>query len=778
MNVQRKWKRCLTACLCLLLALAMLAPPPALAADMQAGLGAETFGYTLSQAGVDLIKEFEGFRSMAYYDNGSWYIGYGCLCGQDEYPNGIDEFQGEILLRRAVADAEGKVNRLLSEQLVPVTQYQFDALVSLTYNIGNQWIKQGVRLYDYLMNGVQYYTEQQVVNAFGTWCHQNGQVLSHLVGRRLREAFLFLYGEYSNSGSSAYTYIKFDAAGGVISPSSIWFYPVGRPYGQLPVPTYEGHDFLGWYTADGAALTEFDLADKTVNVTAKWSGVTELPGTTAPSGTGVNVGETMNFGELFPTYDPFAPKGSIDNTADYSAWVNPFTDVKEGDWYYPYARELNAKGIMVGFSDKTFRSTSVVSAGEALKLILLAAGQEDPGNAKDGRGWAALYLDLAESLGCVAAGEIQDLSAPLDRQTIARITAVALGLESMEGLYPFADTEDGYALALYIEGIFQGVTVGGQRYFNPTDSISRGELCAVVARVSDWSRLPVTTQDPLTPEQPGSTVPEGKNPSQTETNTPVNDPAVTGYIQYGNQKIPVLPNVPATPYDPDLFQRVGSLMYYNDPFVTTETGIDVSRHQGQIDWQKVAASGMVDFAILRVGGRYAGTDNGTIYADERFQENLAGAKAAGLKTGVYFYSQAITVEEAVEEAQYVIDQLGGTYLEYPVAFDWEVYSSSARTKGLGVQELTDCAIAFCETVRAAGYDPILYLGFEVAYKRMDLSRLTDYPFWFAQYKSDNRPDMYYDYRIWQYSSKGEIPGISEKVDMNIAMVPYESGGFW
>ena len=139
--------------------------------------------------------------------------------------------------------------------------------------------------------------------------------------------------------------------------------------------------------------------------------------------------------------------------------------------------------------------------------------------------------------------------------------------------------------------------------------------------------------------------------------------------------------------------------------------------------------------------------------------------------GVFFFSHAITVEEAYEEALFVLEHLDGESLDYPVVYDWEPISGvGARTDGLDSITLTDCAITFCQTAELAGYTPMVYYNKPVGYGRYDISRLTDYDVWFAQYAS--KPDMYYNYRIWQYTSSGSIPGISTRVDMNIAFIPY------
>ena len=687
-------KKITSLCLCVVLVLTLL---PAAALAVQT--------YTTSPSGVAMIEKFEGFRNMPYSDDkGNWYIGYGSQCNPADYPFGITEAQADVLLRQDLASKEEAVNRLLVDYNISVTQYQFDAMVSMTYTLGTQWMNPTYRFCGYLIRGIQNYSEVEVVNAIATWCHSGDDPLDHLVERRLQEAYLFLYGTYENDAAQRYRYIHFDPNGGDVENKTV-FYPIGTAYGQLPTPTGNGgRTFLGWYTSDGTKLTGQELAMENVWVTAKWDGESS---------------------------------GSSGSDIDLSGWVNPYSDVKETDWYFTYVRELSAKGVVGGYPDGTFQGTGTLTAGEALKLIMLATGNKE--QAPTGSHWASGYLTLAESLGCVAPGEIQNLDSPISRLTIARVAAVAMGISARRGASPFADVDDGYTLALYEEGILNGTVVGGKRYYYPNEGINRAEVCAIVSRINNWKP------------------------------TVKNDPAQSGYISYGNKYYPVLPNVPACPYNTNLLVLDGSRMYYNDPGYTTAFGIDVSSHQKEIDWQKVAASG-VEFAIIRLGYRGYGSE-GTVNLDPYFKQNLAGAKAAGLKVGVYFFSQAITTQEAAEEAQFVLTNLAGAQLDYPVVYDWEPISGvGARTDGLDSVTLTDCAITFCETVSQAGYTPMVYYNNPVGYGRYDLSRLTAYDVWFAQYAS--KPTMYYNYRIWQYTSSGKVPGISTKVDMNIAFIPY------
>ena len=200
-------------------------------------------------------------------------------------------------------------------------------------------------------------------------------------------------------------------------------------------------------------------------------------------------------------------------------------------------------------------------------------------------------------------------------------------------------------------------------------------------------------------------------------------------------------------------------------------GIDVSEWQGSnINWKTVKDSG-VDFVIIRVGGRFA--DSGTIYSDARAQANYAGASAAGLKIGAYFYSQAISPEEAIEEARYLLEAVKDWNIEMPVVYDWEYYSATARTAKMDARTLTDCTKAFCETVKQAGYTPMIYFNTSQSLDLLYLTELEDYLFWLAQYNGGGI--LRYDYKIdmWQYTETGTVPGIEGyPVDINLYF-PYE-----
>lgn len=191
-------------------------------------------------------------------------------------------------------------------------------------------------------------------------------------------------------------------------------------------------------------------------------------------------------------------------------------------------------------------------------------------------------------------------------------------------------------------------------------------------------------------------------------------------------------------------------------------GVDVSSHQQEVDWAQVKEAGM-EFAMIRIG--YRGYTQGGLNADEFADENLRGASAAGLQVGAYFYSQAISVEEALEEAEFCIELLQGHDLDLPVVFDWEYVSADARTGDMDSQTLTACAQAFCQRIEDAGYDAMVYFNPHIAQEYLNLEELSAYPFWLALY-SDS---MTYPYQVemWQYTQNGNVPGISGDADINL-----------
>lgn len=211
----------------------------------------------------------------------------------------------------------------------------------------------------------------------------------------------------------------------------------------------------------------------------------------------------------------------------------------------------------------------------------------------------------------------------------------------------------------------------------------------------------------------------------------------------------------------------------------TTLGIDVARYQGTIDWQEVAFAG-IEFAMVRVG--YRSMTDGIIKQDSNGCYNLQEAAKAGIPVGVYFFSTAISEEEAVEEAQWVAAQIAGYPITYPVVYDCENYNDPAsRQYGMTLRERTDAALAFLKEIETLGYEGMFYAskGDMENSKRWDMERIeNDFKVWVAQYPSEPYPQTKQSsysgpHQMWQYSMEGQIPGIKAPVDLNIAYFGYD-----
>lgn len=223
--------------------------------------------------------------------------------------------------------------------------------------------------------------------------------------------------------------------------------------------------------------------------------------------------------------------------------------------------------------------------------------------------------------------------------------------------------------------------------------------------------------------------------------------------------LPTEPTLPPNPYAKEDFVSGTPFLQYTGS-QKAYVGIDVSTHQGEIDWEAVADSG-VDFAIIRVG--YRGYTEGGIFLDDAFVQNITQAQAAGIETGVYFFSQATSVAEAEEEARFVRQQLMDYAITYPVMYDWERMDET-RSATVDYATVTDCAKAFCQIIEDAGYTAGVYFNLEMA-KFMDLRELQDYVLWLAEY--NDYPTYSYAFDCWQYSSAGQVDGIATDTDLNL-----------
>ncbi len=233
--------------------------------------------------------------------------------------------------------------------------------------------------------------------------------------------------------------------------------------------------------------------------------------------------------------------------------------------------------------------------------------------------------------------------------------------------------------------------------------------------------------------------------------------------------VPISDKIPRLSYQLENFvQSDGKLEYVEQGVKKSIHGIDVSKYQGDIDWEKVKESG-VEFAIIRLGFR--GFNEGTLELDPYFVQNIEGAIKAGVSVGVYFFSQATTIEEAMEEADFVLEQIKDYKISYPVIFDTEyVTTYDARANNLSRQLRTDITKTFCEKIQSAGYHPMIYANTKWMVMGIDLEQLSAYDLWFAYY--GNNLTFPYDFQMYQYSDSGSIPGIKGNVDLNISFVDY------
>lgn len=219
-------------------------------------------------------------------------------------------------------------------------------------------------------------------------------------------------------------------------------------------------------------------------------------------------------------------------------------------------------------------------------------------------------------------------------------------------------------------------------------------------------------------------------------------------------------------YDLNKFALDGNqeMKYYENGENVSHKGVDVSKYQGKIDWAKVAADD-VEYAFIRLGIR--GYTEGAIQEDENFEDNIKGALDNDLQVGVYFFTQATSVEEAEEEAQFVLDAIEPYDVRYPVVLDVEaVANSNARTRDLTKEERTQYCIAFCEMIKNAGYKPMIYGNLKTFMMMLDLEQLEDYDKWFALY--DEQVYYPYAFKVWQYTDSGKVDGIEGEVDLNIS----------
>lgn len=445
-----------------------------------------------SEAIITFIANQEGFRAYAHSSGGRSYIGYGTQVRSGAYPSGITREAARELLKKDVSSYTYLVNRFFENYGITVTQYQFDAIVSLCYNVSSRWLNRNSEFGAMLIRGVEQYSDREVMNAFGSFCHANGRVLTGLVRRRLEEGKIFLYGDYgdlnavyyadavaanenalaaeraamgeevaseetvllptapvyADGAAREFTYVLFDGGKGA-EDADVLYFPKGKPYTEFPSAYRKGYSLAAWAKEDGTYLLPTAEAWSPVSVTA--------------------------------VYTQKTPERKYLS-------VSPYRDVSAFAWYYDGLCTATKAGIVSGFSSGNFRPKDAVSVGAVLKMVLLASGYGAQAATKEGA--LGGYKDLALAYGLVTEEEVRNIAAPATRLFVARVTARALGLTPSDEPSPFADENDPLATALYETGIMVGSEAeNGTTVLLGDRSVRRLEMAVVATRILQRNTL-------------------------------------------------------------------------------------------------------------------------------------------------------------------------------------------------------------------------------------------------------------------------------------------------
>lgn len=430
------------------------------------------------------------------------------------------------------------------------------------------------------------------------------------------------------------------------------------------------------------------------------------------------------------------------SAAPVQAAKTTYQDVDEGAWYAASVAFCQQHELMEGASSGSFEPDGLLTRGVLAEALYRLAGSPAPEGEEE-----APFTDVGS-----------------EHPNVAAIRWAKAG------------------------GVVSGYEDGT---FGPEDPITREQIAALLwndrgreepgasapytdrAEVSDWAAGAVEWAYGVRLMQG---TPEGAFLPQSNTSRAQGAAVIMNYAQmyYGlrpGYQLPAPSPVAANGYRGEAYalDDRGYLSYSAGPFTR---GVDVSAHQKEVDWRRVAATGM-DFAMVRAG--YRGYTSGGIVKDAWFDANMRGALANGLQVGVYFFSQALTPREAEEEARQLLEWIRDYPVTYPVVFDWEEQDKEgSRTQGTDGNTVTACALAFCKVIEDAGYLPMTYGSPRKVYSGgIQLEYLQDYPFWLAHYTKDTAPTSFrYNYQMWQYSSTGQVDGIEGNVDLNICLTSW------
>ena len=516
-------------------------------------------------------------------------------------------------------------------------------------------------------------------------------------------------------------------------------------------------------TANAFADTDGHWAESAIN---KWSGEYGIiqgydDGTFRPD-------KTITRGAFAGILDRFL---HFQNTSP----ANTFSDTV-GTYWEDAILKLHASGIYLGNqgaalpSSTITRQQAVAMIGRAFRIAPETAAPDYTDTARIAE-YAMAYVGEFEARGYLtdsAAGIFRPTD-PITRAELINILNNMVDTLVKETTTVTEDVSGSLLISAADGATLKGIQVGGDLILAPgvTKDVTLVD-CVIQGNIRNYGTGEVRFEAPqITPESTATKPSEVYKPGATLDRT----------LEYNGKTVPIYRDRPLNVFsDVDFIwtdeenENQRRLEYLGGEF-RTRYGIDVSSFQGEIDWDAVADDD-IDFAMVRVGFR--GTGTGSLNADKYYEQNIRGAMRAGLETGVYFFAQAVTVEEAIEEADYVISLLDGLDINGPVAYDWEMHDSTYRVYGTSPEMATACAVAFCERIKDAGYTPMVYAGTYVTYLKYDQGALADYLSWYPEYKSKKSeklcPTLVYHMDYWQFSSTRAVAGINGRVDMNIQFI--------
>ena len=455
-----------------------------------------------------------------------------------------------------------------------------------------------------------------------------------------------------------------------------------------------------------------------------------------------------------------------------------FSDLK-GNYWEKAVLKLHAAGVYLGSDGKALADEPITRA-QAITMLTRAFQISTEsmtlpfGDAKKIPDYARPAVAAMNALGYVGGDPKGNFNpdASITRAEFVTILDRMIQVLLPEDREYTEDMEGTVMLSAEDGATFTDLHIGGDLIIAPgvsgTVVLTDVTLDGTIRNFSKTDPVIVTTP----PESPKEDWMEKDGPILPEdVYTPTETTGETIRFQYW--RVPVYEDRARTQLKEGDFEWDDDRLVYTGRKFDTRFGIDVAAYQnrateGGIDWDAVREDG-VEFVMVRAGFR--GTETGSLNADLYYGENIDGAMEAGLETGVYFFSQAITVEEAIEEAEYVIELLEDHEIDGPVAYDWEMHDSSYRVFGTSSQMATACAIAFCERIAQEGYTPMIYASGYVNYLKYDQGAIADYLSWYPEYKSDESeklyPDFIYQMDYWQFSSKCTVDGIGGYVDGNL-----------